>query len=204
VVATIAVMAFTFGEAGAPHFVLLMVIAFDMLFLLMEARRYQIYHLWELRIRALHHYLIAPALAGEEGAEADSARPGLRALARDLGSTLPRISLFDAAAYRVRQNYGPLVTIVLLAWLLKLWMLPEPTVDALEIVERAAVGLIPGSYVLVLVLLFFLTLVVAALLAPSEHTVDWTELRPPLYRLMARRAASPRPQSGGPPGDPDG
>lgn len=192
VVATIAVIAFTFGEAATPHFVLLMVIAFDMLFLLMEARRYQVYHLWELRIRALHHYLIAPALDPEKGADADAARRALRALGSDLGSTVPRISLFDAVAYRIRQNYGPLVTIVLLAWLLRLWMFPELADGWHDLIERAAVGLLPGAYVVTLVLLFFLTLVVAALVAPSEQIVDWAELRPPLFRMVPRRAPSPR------------
>ena len=46
VVTTAAVVTFAFGEAQAPHFVLLMALLFGLFFLVMESLRYQIYHVW--------------------------------------------------------------------------------------------------------------------------------------------------------------
>lgn len=187
VVTTAAVITFAFGELQAPHFVLLMAILFAFFFLIMESRRYQVYHVWELRIRVLHHYLIAPALQGEEGADREVIQAGLAKLAEDLGSTIPRISVFQAAGYRIRRNYGPLITIVLLAWLLKLWLFPEPAGSFALMVERATVGIVPGFWVMVGTLLFFIGCVIAAVTAPSEHVVGWAEKSAPVKDVLHRR-----------------
>lgn len=209
VVTTAAVITFAFGEAQAPHFVLLMAAVFTVFFLLMESRRYQVYHVWEVRLRSLHRFVVAPALrgepvgtgvlAGEMGGQgqggAISAKQGLEGIARHLSSSRPRISLLQAAGYRIRRNYGPLFTIILLAWLLKLWSSPEPAPGVAEIVERAAVGVMPGSWTMALVFGLFGFAVVAALLAPSEHVVDWTEEASPANRLI-RRARKETPGAG--------
>jgi len=64
--ATSAVMiTFVFGSVNSPHFVLVLALAFDMVFLLMESRRYQVHDLWRRRVRAMDRYLIVPALVGE-------------------------------------------------------------------------------------------------------------------------------------------
>ena len=63
---TAGMVTFAFGDPRAPHVVLLLAIAFDVIFLLMESRRYQIYDLWRRRFRTLNQYLIAPVLAPGE------------------------------------------------------------------------------------------------------------------------------------------
>lgn len=201
VVTTAAVITFTFGEAQAPHFVLLMAVFFALFFMVMESRRYQIYHMWELRIRALHHYVIGPALMGEDSIDHKAAEDGLAAIARDLGNTLPRISLLQAAGYRMRRNYGPLFTIVLLAWLGKLWLMPQPTYELSQLVERAAVGTISGAWVLVAVGLFFVGCIVFAISAPSEYIVDWAEQLAPVRQFVrAGRPERKGRRGGSPPG----
>lgn len=206
VVTTAAVITFAFGEAQAPHYVLLMALVFTSLFLIMESRRYQIYRVWEVRIRSLHQFVIAPALRGEApGAAGDEARAGegkdgratvtaeagLAQIADHLASTRPRITLFQAAGYRIRRNYGPLFTIILLAWLLKLWASPEPASSVSLLVERAGVGVFPGAWTLTAAGGFFLLAIVAALAAPSEHMIDWSEEASPAGRLI-RKARSGR------------
>lgn len=197
VVTTAAVITFAFGEAQAPHYVLLMALVFTSLFLIMESRRYQIYRVWEVRIRSLHQFVMAPALRGESvggstdvrGEDRDAlaaAEAGLAEIADHLASTRPRISLFQAAGYRIRRNYGPLFTIVLLAWGLKLWASPEPISSLAIFVERASVGIIPGEWVLGGAALFFLSAIIAALAAPSEHMIDWSEEASPAGRLIRR------------------
>ncbi len=205
VVTTAAVITFAFGEAQAPHYVLLMALVFTFLFLVMESRRYQIYRVWEVRIRSLHQFVIAPALRGEapgaggEGRAGESeeedgetmspAAAGLAQIADHLASTRPRISLFQAAGYRIRRNYGPLFTIVLLAWLLKLWASPEPVSNLVVMVDRAAVGVVPGAWMFMSTGVFFIMAIIAALAAPSEHMIDWTEEASPAGRLILRARA---------------
>lgn len=198
VVTTAAVITFAFGEAQAPHFVLLMALVFTTFFLVMESRRYQVYHVWEARIRLLHRFVIAPAFRGEpigestalRGAddetrgEAGSAAAGLGEIAQHLASTRPRISLIRAAGYRIRRNYGPLFTIVLFAWWLKLWSSPVPAEDLRTFIVRAEVGVLPGAWTLAGVACFFIAAIVAAMAAPSEHIVDWSEEASPAGRLM--------------------
>ena len=197
VVTTAAVITFAFGEAQAPHYVLLMALVFTSLFLVMESRRYQIYRVWEVRIRSLHQFVMAPALRGEtasdsaDGPDEDdeavaAAEAGLAGIADHLASTRPRVTLFQAAGYRIRRNYGPLFTIILLAWLLKLWASPEPISNLTVFVERASVGILPGAWILGGAALFFLASIVAALAAPSEHMIDWTEEASPAGRLIRR------------------
>ena len=187
VVTAAAVVTFAFGEAQAPHFVLLMALLFTLFFLVMESRRYQIYHVWELLIRDLHQYLVRPALLQSSDMDQEAIEAGLAQIARDLGSTLPRISLLEAAGLRIRRNYGPLFTILLLAWLLKLWLYPRPTYETEEFVARAVVGVVPGAAVLVAMGVFFALCVIAALGAPSEHIVDWAADVSPARKLVGRR-----------------
>jgi uncharacterized membrane protein len=64
--ATSAVMiTFALGNVESPHFVLVIAFGFDLVFLLMESRRYQIFDLWRRRFRLLNRHLIVPALLGE-------------------------------------------------------------------------------------------------------------------------------------------
>lgn len=215
IVTTAAVITFAFGDAQAPHFVLLMAMVFTLFFLLMESRRYQIYHVWELRIQTLHHYLIVPALLHLEDPDPDEVHTAFAQLARDLGITTPRMPLWRAAGYRMRRNYGPIFTIILLAWLLKLGLMPQPAADVVQLVERAAIGPVPGVWVVAFFGLFFAVCIVLAATAPSEHIVDWTMQEAPLKRMirsgeaMAREMGSGRrskhggggPSEGSEPGD---
>lgn len=181
VVTTAAVLTFAFGAGQAPHYVVLMGLVITVFFLMMESRRYQVYHVWEIRLRLLHRYVIAPALRGETVGEAAE---GLGELAGHLADTRPRISLYRAMGYRIRRNYGPLFTIILLAWGLKLWASPDPAADFAVFVGRAAVGVLPGAWILVGAVAFLFLAVVAAAAAPSEHLVDWSEEASPAEKLI--------------------
>lgn len=64
---TAGMITFSFGDPATPHFVLLLAFAFNCTFLLMEARRYQIFDLWRRRFRLLNRYFVAPELGGGGG-----------------------------------------------------------------------------------------------------------------------------------------
>lgn len=185
VLTTAAVVTFAFGDPARPHFVLLLALVFATLFLVMESRRYQAYHVWRQRVQSLHRFLVAPALLGEP-ADVERIEEGLGEIAAHLASSRPRITMLEAIGYRIRRNYGPLFTVVILTWGLRLWSSPVPATSVSDVVERAAVGVVPGSVTLVAVAMFFVACVAAAITAPSEVLVDWESRPSPVQRLIGR------------------
>lgn len=190
---TAGMITFSFGAPQAPHVVLLLSLAFDVVFLVMESRRYQTYDLWRRRFRTLNRCLIVPVLTGRPEAHPEltgtAIREGLEGVAEDLGRTVPHLSLAQAVGYRIRRNYGYIFALVLLAWTLKLELHPSPTASAAELVRRAAVGVLPGPVVLGLLALFLLGCVVLAVRAPGEQMIRWSEVPSPLSRFVRRSRA---------------
>jgi len=186
VITTAAVLTFAFSNPATPHFVMLLALLFVLFFLYMESRRYQSYNLWQRRIRVLHRVLIVPALKEDE-ADVDHELITLlkTKLAEDFATWFPAMSLGSALGYRLRRNYGPLITLILFTWLLKLYIHPEAVLHVGDIVARAAVGLVPGEFILGGVGIFFVALVLLALSAPSEQMKDWSSLPAPLDRIKS-------------------
>jgi uncharacterized membrane protein len=183
VITTAAVLTFSFGNASTPHFVVLLALLFVVFFLVMESRRYQAYNLWQRRIRVLHRAIIVPALKPPEEVDHELVEVLLRKLADDIASWFPAIPMWAAIGYRVRRNYGPLITLILLTWLLKLYAHPTSATSALQYVDRAAVGLLPGAMVMVGVAIFLLCCIMLALVAPSEQMKEWSLVPSPIDRL---------------------
>jgi uncharacterized membrane protein len=183
VITTAAVITFSFGNANTPHFVVLLALLFVVFFLFMESRRYQAYNLWQRRIRVLHRAIIVPALKPAEEVDRELVDVLLRKLAEDIGSWFPAIPLWAAVGYRLRRNYGPLITLILVTWLLKLYAHPDTVPSMFEYIDRAEVGLAPGSLVLGVVGLIFLASAMLALAAPSEQMKEWSLLPSPIDRI---------------------
>lgn len=183
---TAAMVTFSFSSPNSPHFTLLLAAAFDVMFLLMESRRYQIFDVWRQRFRLLNRYIIAPEL-GVASTEPAMRAEALRLVGVDLGRLVPNLSLLQAVGYRLRRNYGYVLILVLVAWILKLEVHPTPAADLAELVERASIGvLLPGPVVVGMVLLTAIAALGLALSAPTEQMVDWADLPSPLRRLVTR------------------
>lgn len=183
---TAGMVTFAFGDPAAPHIVLLLAIGFDVIFLLMESRRYQIYDLWRRRFRTLNHYLVAPVLAPHASRDATAVEEQLANVAADLGRTVPHLSLVDAIGYRIRRNYAYLLGAVILAWIAKLEMHPDPAEQASVLLDRAAIGAIPGVVVAVALGVFIVVCTVLTLRAPSERMLNWTTVPSPAERFLAQ------------------
>jgi uncharacterized membrane protein len=172
---------FAFGTPSSPHFVLLLALTFQGVFLLMETRRYQMFDLWRRRFRVLNRYLVAPMLGGSTE-DAEKSQAALAELARDLGRTVPHERLLGAMGYRIRRNYGYLFLVTLVAWLLRLDLLAGPGASLSEILAEGRISGVPGVVVVSLVLLAAAVGSIMALLATSERMVDWVMMPPPLHR----------------------
>jgi uncharacterized membrane protein len=188
--ATTAVMlTFTFGSREVPHFVLLLAGAFQMMFLMMESRRYQIFDLWRRRFRTLNRYFVTPVLSVRDAPSEEDTEEHMHSLALDLGRTMPHLSLVDAAGYRIRRNYGYLLTLTGMAWVLKLEVHPTPAHSVEELISRAAIGGVAGEMVAGAVVIIAGAAVILALRAPSEWIVRWEGVPDPMTRILegARR-----------------
>lgn len=192
---------FAFGDSGASHVVLLLALAFEVIFLLMESRRYQIYDLWRRRFRTLNQHLIAPVLAPQGGHDAAVVEEKLASIAIDLGRTVPHLSLLEAMGFRIRRNYGYLMGAVILSWVGKLEIHPQPADGLSTIVERAAIGAIPGSMVASIVGAFIIVCAVLAARAPTDQMLNWNTVPSTVDRLLA---TSRRWAPGGGRGSPGG
>lgn len=175
---------FSFSTIAAPHYVLLLALVFQFVFLLMESRRYQTFDLWRRRFRVLNRALIVPAL--DETRSPESGAAELQQVARDLGRTVPHLSLLHAAGYRIRRNYGYLFAVTLLAWVLKLEVHPEPAGSAVVLMERAAIAFLPGALVIAVVLLSSFALLMIAVTAPTHDMLDWETTTPRWHKWVKR------------------
>lgn len=167
--ATAAVVTFALGNPGTPHFVVGFASLLTLGFLLLESRRLTFYHLWQQRVLLLERALVRPAL--------ESARPGvdLEALARDLGPelgrTVPRMSIAKAAARRLRRVYLFLFAVHWLAWWVKLWSQPSSATSLGEVVGRAHVGPVGGTWIIALTLVGLAGAIALALSAGGVERV---------------------------------
>ena len=140
-----------FSSPQASPLPLLLVGVLIIVFLVFEARRYRYFNVWRARARWMETYFYAPMLRGE-GVSSGSDWPLI--LANDYCEPRHHISLLRAIGRRLRRNYIWILGILALAYVGKIAIHPQPIVTFAELVQRAAIGPIPGAWMLVGGLLF--------------------------------------------------
>ena len=178
---TAAVISFGFANASSPHVTFIVGIWMVITFLLIEARRYRYYDLWNRRVRLLEDGYWAPMLR-REPIDPDA----MRELAVELSRPQIQLSLFSAISTRLNRAYGPILIVLLLSWFVKVYSHPStPPRSVGEFFELARVGPVPGAFVTGLISVMSL---LAAYLFISSFFVrsPLGELRP---RPRSRRAA---------------
>lgn len=158
-----AILTWTFSSRSNPHYILLIGMVAVSVFLQIEARRYRGYDVWRSRVRILQENLFSYALDPSQGIERENWRT---ALGEDLQNPSPKLSNIAAAAHRLRRVYFSLLSVLLLAWIGRITMYTPGE----SWPETAAIGVIPGLVVIVLVGLAYLGLI-ALLVLPGEHHV---------------------------------
>jgi uncharacterized membrane protein len=183
-----AALTFIFGAPQNPHFVLLLVFLLVLTFLHIEARRYRYYALWTYRVHLMETDFFAAMLAPPFRPSADWADHLVKSL---LQPAFP-VTRWQAVGRRFRRNYIWLIMLLLVSWAAKLGIHPELASDWATLVDRAAVGSIPGAWVIVAVGAVFAALTalgVAAFLPDA-----WREsLKTPLRRLRVEVPGSAGP-----------
>jgi uncharacterized membrane protein len=145
-----AIMTFTLGQERAPHFVLFLAVFLDLIFLMMETRRFRFYELVRMRVRLLEvgFYALVFGKTPRDGWE--------ETLWTSLETPMSPIDRLQAASIRLRRNYLWLILAVYLAWFVKLSLGHEGIVNA------AAVGILPGVVVIGISAFLMVTLAVIA------------------------------------------
>ena len=170
VITTGAVMSFAFSDVQSHHLVIMLDILLVTFFLWIESRRYRYYELWSYRVRLMEtdffaSMLVPPFHPSPEWSES---------LAENLLHPSHTISNMEAMGRRLRRNYLWIYMVIILAWFTKLWVQPTPARSFAALLERAAVGTLPGEIVFLLVLAFVLFLLAFSVLtaglkeAPGE------------------------------------
>lgn len=157
VVLTATVVTWVFTGPDRPHYVLLIAILAVSLFLLIEARRYRSYDVWRTRVRLLEENLFGNALDPRGTEEAD----WRERLSRDFRRPRLKIPFLEAASRRLRRVYLWILSLLLLAWILRVFVFRPEDVDlyralSIEHIPGGAVlGMVSGYYAALLAVAFW-------------------------------------------------
>ncbi|MCS7248263.1 MAG: DUF2270 domain-containing protein [Anaerolineales bacterium] len=165
VITTGAAIALAFDPDGF-HGVIILNTLLITLFLYIEARRYRYYELWSYRVRLMETDFYAAMLVPPFHPAPDWAE----SLAENLLHPDFPISVWEAVGRRLRRNYLWIYLILGVSWLAKLTMYPTMIQSWDELMQRAAIGSIPGIIVLTGGVLFYaLIFLVSLVTAPLQQ-----------------------------------
>lgn len=142
---TVAVTTFALGQQEAPPVIMLLPYVLTVVFLFIEARRFQELELYRSRIRAIERGFFVPFFQGRTEDTEWTAE-----IAGSLEHPHYEVDLIPAMANRVRRNYLWLFVALYAAWILKLWLVNPAVLPA------AALGRVPGSWVMAISTLLIL------------------------------------------------
>jgi len=150
-----AMLSLSLSAPSSSHGVLLFAMIMILLLLLIEARRYRFFDVYRARVRLMERNYFAQMFAPEGSPKEDWAR----SLGKDLREPEFLMSLRSAMSRRLRRNYSWMFLILLMAWILKISSPKLQDIDTSrdvaaslrEIVGNAALGPLPGWFVLILV-----------------------------------------------------
>lgn len=161
VVTTGLALSLTYSNPDASVLPLILVGLLVVVFLMFEARRYRYFNVWRARCRLIETDVYGPMLRGE-GVTMDGQWNTL--LARDYTSPRFHISYWRVIGRRLRKNYGWILAIQAVAYYGKLAIHPNAVTSWHEFVDRAAIGPLPGTFVVLCGVLFHGTWLAVALL----------------------------------------
>jgi uncharacterized membrane protein len=155
-----ATLSFVFSSPTNPHFVIPLNSALVAFFLFMEARRYRYYEIWSSRVRVIETGYFAQLLAPQNTVGSNE---WAGHLADDLLTPHFTISEGEAVGRRLRRNYLWIFILLAVSWNIKVYLHPHPAYDMDEFIARAAVGFVPGWFIILVGVIFNLALLIFAI-----------------------------------------
>jgi len=154
-----ATLSFAFSSIGNPHFVIPINSVLVAFFLFMEARRYRYYEIWSSRVRVIETGYFARMLSSQNTIDKEWAEH----LAADLMTPHFTISEWEAVGRRLRRTYIWIFMLLAVSWNLKVYLHPHPANSFDEFLARASVGVVPGSLIFLVGVIFNLGIFIFAI-----------------------------------------
>lgn len=170
VVLTATLLTWAFSSESRPHYILLIGIVMLTVFLGIEARRYRVYDIWRSRVRIIEENVFAKAL-NPDGVDQSNWR---ELLSEDFRQPRVKTPVLEAVSRRLRRIYFALITVLLVAWLVRLTVFATtPT----GLIGTGSVGELPGIVVLVSVGAFYATILLLTFWPSSRQAKGELESR---------------------------
>ncbi|OSP56871.1 DUF2270 domain-containing protein [Pseudoruegeria sp. SK021] len=160
VVTTGLALSLTYAGPDASPLPLILVGLLVVVFLMFEARRYRYFNVWRARCRLIETDVYVPMLNGR-GVTMDGKWNTL--LANDYAKPRFHISYLRAVGRRLRKNYAYILAVQAVAYFGKMAIHPTSVSSWEVFLDRAAIGPIPGGYVIMAGVLFHSSWILLAL-----------------------------------------
>lgn len=155
-------LSFAFSSPDHSHVTLLLAALLIVVFLGFEARRFRYFDVWRARVRMLEENFFLPIIRRNLVSPRSDWR---ESVASDLEKPKFKLTFLQAVGIRLRYNYIWIFLVIAFAWLAKLNVHPRPAAGFGEVIERMALGYLPGWGVAACVGAAYLVLLLIALLA---------------------------------------
>ena len=152
-------LSLTFSSETASPLPLVLVGLLVTTFLSIEARRYRFFDFWRMRAHVLEVYFFGPILGGR-GVQVENGWNEI--LYQDYRTPNLHITYAEAVGRRLRNNYCWIFAIQVTAYIGKLLIHPVPVASFADFWTRAAIGPIPGQFVILAGLAFHATWITVA------------------------------------------
>lgn len=163
---TASALGFAFGNVEASHLSLQFANLLIVVLLFLEARRFRFFDVWRSRIRMIEENFFAPILERRLDSPEEA---WSRLVANDLHEPHFHLTKLQAVRNRLTRNYVPIFAVLLIAWVIKLDIHPEPTTDLQTLYERCGMGVLPAWGVLTLIGTFYVFLAIVAIAGRTPH-----------------------------------
>ena len=169
VLTTAGLLAFSFREGSSPHWAILLGFLLVSLFMVFEARRYQMFDLWRARVRKIEENFYGPIL--RRNPVSPQREWGAR-VASDLFQPSYKIGFLAAVRVRLLRNYWGIYFVLLMAWVLKVLMYPEPAHNWGDVQRHIGFGMVSWWISLFYLAVVLLVLFSIAIFVPYTPPAD--------------------------------
>ncbi|MDP6903476.1 MAG: DUF2270 domain-containing protein [Verrucomicrobiota bacterium] len=171
---TIFTVAFSFETV--PHLIFFFNLAIVLMMLWIEARRYRFYDAFRARVRMLEAHFITPVILREKPKLEGNWR---KLVAEDLLVPAFKISMFESIGRRLQRNYAFITTIILTAWITKIFIHPPAgqEINSLgSLYSALSVGAFPSWFIATIMLGTFLAVTSVTIYIAKNSTGEITEV----------------------------
>jgi len=161
IVATVAILTFSFNNPQYSSETMIAGMYANLVFLLIEARRFRFFDVWRARVRMIEENFYGPMLRRDMRSPERHWGPQV---ADDLWRPRFHMSIFQAIKARFLRNFVYVFAFLLLAWIGRVLALPE--IDPNDMPGMFGIGALPGWVPLILVAVPYLILGVIVVFTP--------------------------------------